>query len=371
MSLRGKVAEFLRENVKLSMLMGESLDVFAKSIEEPYRNFLMGCMHELLMEYYRVVRSLISFLEEYVSLCFSVRRLFLDLLYAIGLREEAYHAVLQDDGLLGKVKVRVVDALFLRLHVKSTVNALAPSIDMTLKGFPLDELRKEAEVVESKFLSELIFKVTKQADCWDRCVEHLNFLLEKVESGSNEEVVEAVKDLLETLRPLMRSIEEALSQVTSKLGVERESEVSTTMEELSMGTKDFLEKWREAHEATLRYLKTVFFMVWSNVEDGLEKFKETIQGKKVEELIPKELSPRDVAFAASQAMMELNEAADASRMQMDKLQYFLRVTEVLESAVLRRLADEMKKKFEVFSEFQQDMFEKLEEIRALAKKEAQ
>jgi len=369
-SLREKVVGFLRDNMKLSMLMKESLHVFSRFTEEPYRNFMMGHLHDRLMRYCEITRSLLGFLEEYISLCFTAKRFFLDLLYAIRL-ERVYRNVLQEDGFLSGAKVNAVDASFLRLHVKLTINVLAPSIDMTLKGFPLDELEGEAEEVESKFILELISKIRVQADYWDRCVDHLNILLEKIDFGGIEEVVEKVKDLLGALRPFLRIGEEALSQITSKLGVEEEGEILVLMKDLSEITKEFLEKWRESHEATMNYLRFVLFMAWGNVNYGLEKWGEVIQGKNIEELVPDYLSPKDVFFAASRAMIELNEATDASRIQIERLQHFSRIAGMLESSVLTALAEEMKKRFEMFKEFQQNIFKKLEEIRVVAEKQVQ
>ncbi|MBS7288329.1 MAG: hypothetical protein KIH01_06185, partial [Candidatus Freyarchaeota archaeon] len=335
-----------------------------------YGNFLGGRLHELLVGYVEKIHSLLDFLAEYVSVCFTVRRLFADLLHGIGL-EDAYHDVLREGGLLGGARVGVVDAFFLRFHVRSTVNALAPPIDMTLKGLPLSELELEAIELESKFLPKLISSIRAQVSCWDGCVEHLGTLVAKAESGSAEDIVESVKDALEALMPFVKSVEEAFSQIKSRLRVEKEGEIFSFIEELSRRTEEFLEKWRESHEATVSYLQFVLSMVWGDAEYGLDRLREAIQGRNVEEIVPEELPPRDVAFAASRAMIELNEAADVSRRQMERLHYFAKVAEVFESAILMTLAKETKMRFELFNEFQQRMFEDLKEIKILAEKQAQ
>lgn len=366
--LREKIVDFLRGNVRLSMLMRESLSEAARSIGEPYEPFLSRRLQDLLMRHYRGAHLLLSFLGDYVSACFNVKRLFLDALFSVGLADD-YCSALRDDSFLDRVRVNVPDDTFLRLYLKASINALAPSIDSTLNELPLGELEEEARRLESKFLQELISVVRVQADRWNMCKENLNTLLEKFEAGGAVEVVETVMSTLRALRPIAVDAEELLSHMTSRLGAGEEGEVISLIGEVLKGFKDFVEKWAEAHRTAVDYLRFVIVMVWGDVEEGLEKLKRVIKGERVEELVPEKLAPMDVAFAASRAMIELGEAADISREQMEKLHFLLLAADLLESPLLAESARNIEKRFRAFWEFQQEMSRELEEIRMLAEEQ--
>ncbi|MEM1658201.1 MAG: hypothetical protein QXX87_00055 [Candidatus Jordarchaeales archaeon] len=367
--LREKIVDFVRGNVKLSMIMEEGLGDVVGLISEPYEHFLSRRLQDLLMRQYEGAYLLLSFLENYVSTCLTVKRLFLDVLYSLGLADD-YRNVLQDGSFFDRVRVSVPDETFLRLYLKASINALAPSIDSTLNELPLGKLEEEARRFESRFLQELILMARVQSDRWNMCREDLSTLLEKIEAGNTGEVVEAVMSILKTLRPSVVEAEGLLRCMASKLGAGEEGEVISLMGEVLREFKNFVERWEEAHRTAVNYLRFVITMVWGDVKEGLEKLKRVVKGESVEELVPKKLAPMDVAFAASRAMIELGEAVDISKAQMENFHFFLLAADLLESPLLASAAKNMEKRFRALCEFQQEMFEELEEIRMLAEEQA-